>query len=272
MIAAIIGLCLIAAIASLCLGLAARKFAIKVDPKVEMVEEELPGANCGGCGYAGCHDLAKAAGKNPQEASRCLLITKENLCRIGEALECDLSLGEKKVARLHCRGGKPQAKAKFDYVDVLDCVAATHLWEGPKMCEEGCLGFGTCAFVCPFDAITMSDDHLPVIDEYKCTGCGTCAGSCPRNVLEIVPQSTKVFIHCQSHLKGGQIRKVCQVGCIGCKKCEKACDFEAIKVIDNLAVIDNTKCTQCGQCALVCPTKCLINQALSKEEEGIFAP
>ncbi|MGA1875335.1 MAG: RnfABCDGE type electron transport complex subunit B [bacterium] len=257
MIAAIVGLCIIASIASLCLGLASRKFAIKVDPKVEKVGEELPGANCGGCGFAGCHDLAKAACENPREASRCLLITEDSLQKISGILACELSPEEKKVAVVHCRGGETQTMRKYDFDGVSDCIAAALVWEGPKMCQEGCLGFGTCVSACPFGAISMNDNYLPVIHVERCTGCRACAKACPRGVIEIHPKSKEIHVCCHSHLKGAQLKKICKVGCIGCGRCERACTFGAIHMKHNTASIDYAKCTNCGQCALVCPTKCI---------------
>ncbi|MFC1658849.1 4Fe-4S binding protein, partial [Candidatus Omnitrophota bacterium] len=162
-----------------------------------------------------------------------------------------------RIKRAYPGAGK-KVKDRFQYNGLEDCIAANLVMCGQKECIYGCLGFGTCARICPFDAITMSDEGLPVVDVQKCTACGKCVQACPKELFSLAKVVSKVHVLCSSHDTGADTRRVCPVGCIACRKCEKACSVDAIHVIDNLAVIDYDKCTSCGECVTVCPVKCII--------------
>jgi len=159
----------------------------------------------------------------------------------------------KTAAVLHCNGGT-KVKEKFDYHGLETCHAANLVFGGHKECVWGCLGFADCARVCPFGAITMKDG-LPVVNPEKCTACGLCAKACPKNLFTITPTAKNVHVRCVSQDLGKNTKVACSVGCIGCKLCEKKCQFDAIHVINNYAIIDYEKCTSCGECILVCPQK-----------------
>ncbi len=236
------------------LAIASRKLAVKIDPRLEQIHGLLPGSNCGACGGAGCFGFAEGllSGKFLPDACRVAgEETKEQIAKIlGESLEKRV----RKIATLYCAGGR-RVRNRFIYKGIDDCVAAHLVLGGPKNCVWGCLGFGTCVKVCPFGALKMSDEELPVVDPKKCKACNKCVLICPNKLFALVPVTSKVYVACSSHDSGKDTKAVCSVGCIACKLCEKACPADAIHVIDNLAVIDYNKCTSCGECIKVCPMK-----------------
>jgi electron transport complex protein RnfB len=260
MIEAILSLGGLGVLASFSLGVASKKFAVKVDPKVEAILEALPGANCGACGFPGCSGMAEAMAKGNADVTGCPVGGGEAVQLIAEILGVEAATREPVVARLLCKGGRREASEKFRYHGVSDCRAAALISGGSKSCGYGCLGFGTCERSCPFDAIVMSPDGLPIIDEDKCTSCGNCVAACPKNIIEILPINQKVTVLCSSHDKGAMVKKKCTVGCIGCSLCKKACPFDAIEMDRLLARILPEKCTMCGLCVAKCPTKVIEDQ------------
>ncbi len=233
------------------LAIASKKFHVDVDPRVEKISEALPGVNCGGCGLPGCSAYAEAVAAGKMVPDMCAPGGADCATAIAKIMGLEAGASDRKVAVIGCRGGNKLA-GRFEYAGVRDCRAADLLLKGEKVFDYGCLGLGTCADACPFDAIIMRDG-LPFIIEEKCTACGNCVEVCPRDLIHL--ESEKKFIHvgCASKDKGGVVNRICKVGCIGCKKCEKACPFDAIHVIDNIAVIDYDKCKNCGKCLKVCP-------------------
>jgi RnfABCDGE-type electron transport complex B subunit len=240
------------------LALASHKLAVKVDPRVVKVRDVLPGANCGACGFPGCDGLADAIvlGKSAPDA-----------CPVGGAecaeaiasimgLAIDLS-AERKVAQIKCGGGKDVCQERSVYVGIEDCKAAVLAGDGAKACSFGCLGLGTCVRVCPFDAMKMGEDGLPIVDEDKCTACGKCVAECPRKIIELVGLSKKVHVRCKNTQRGAAARKICKVACIGCQACVRVCPTKAIQVENFLAFIDYDLCDNCGACVEKCPTKAI---------------
>jgi electron transport complex protein RnfB len=236
------------------LAVASRKFHVESDPRLEKIHGLLPGSNCGACGGAGCFGFAEAVLGGKMKIDKCRVSSyevKENIAQIlGRGLVKDIE----KVAVLHCYGGK-KIKDRFIYKGTESCVAINLVLCGQKECVWGCLGFGDCVKVCPFDAIKMSVEGIPVVDLKKCKACNKCVEKCPKKLFSLVPLEKNVYVACSSHDSGKDTKAVCPVGCIACKLCEKACKFDAIHVIDNLAVIDYNKCTSCGDCVKVCPMK-----------------
>ncbi|MDD2752375.1 MAG: RnfABCDGE type electron transport complex subunit B [Candidatus Omnitrophica bacterium] len=236
------------------LAFASRKFAVHVDERLEKIHGLLPGTNCGACGGAGCFGFAEdiLSGKLPVDACRLSEeAVKEQIARLlGKKIEKKVKL----VASLHCYGGK-KVKDKFLYQGIKGCVAANQVLGGQKSCVYGCLGFGDCVRVCPFDAIKISIDGIPIVDENKCKACNKCVLLCPKKLFSLRPITHNVYVACLSHDLGNLTRLVCPVGCIACHKCEQACPADAIHVIDNLAVIDYHKCISCGKCVEACPVK-----------------
>lgn len=229
-------------------------FKVEEDERIELISKELPGANCGGCGYAGCSAYAAAvvAGEAPT-----------NACSVGKAAVAEKVAGimgmkaettEPVVACLLCSGTCDVAKTKFDYEGISDCVAANKILGGAKSCPNGCLGLGSCISVCQFGAISIKDG-IAYIDEEKCVACGKCVTKCPKHIIKLVPKKQKHIVKCSAETNGPTTIKNCTVGCIGCKLCEKNCPQGAIKVENNLAKIDYLLCTDCGLCAEKCPKK-----------------
>ncbi len=243
------------------LGFAAKTFEVKQDEREILVRELLPGANCGGCGYPGCDGLAAAIAKGEAPANACPVANKEAHKQIAEVMGTSVEDTEKMVAFVKCAGTCDKTEVKYEYYGVQDCnKAAVIPGKGNKKCSYGCMGFGSCVRVCAFDAIHIVNG-IAVVDKDKCTGCSTCTAQCPNKLIEMVPAAAKTLVGCSSLDKGKDVKAACSAGCIGCKLCVKACEFDAIHVDNNLAHIDYSKCTNCGKCATVCPVKVIQVQA-----------
>jgi Na+-translocating ferredoxin:NAD+ oxidoreductase RNF subunit RnfB len=254
------------------LAIASKKFAVDVDPRLEKIHGLLPGSNCGVCGGAGCFGFAEAVLSGKMKIDACRVAKDKTKEEIAALLGRKLEKRAKTVAVLHCNGGI-RAKNKFLYNGIEDCVAANLVLGGPKACQYGCIGYGSCAKACPFGAITMSKENLPVVNESKCTACGKCVAICPKKLYTLVPVAKTYAVRCSSMDIGRRVMEVCSVGCIACHKCEKACPVTAIKIIDNLSVIDYKVCDNRGKCFEVCPTDAIARKEkgrwLSRKEAGI---
>ncbi len=240
------------------LAFAAQKFHVEEDPRIGEVTALLPGANCGGCGFPGCAGLAKAIVVDEVEPNLCPVASTEAREKIARHLGRVAAACKPKVALVKCNGLPAEEFKKFEYLGIKDCAAAVLMLNGPWQCPHRCIGLGTCKAVCPFGAITMGANELPIIDAEKCTACGKCVVACPRMIITLVEKGKKVHVKCNSPEKGPDVRKVCKVGCIGCRLCEKACKDGAIIIENNLARINYEKCTECGACVLKCPQKTII--------------
>jgi|SRR5690554_391257 len=254
-IAAVVLLALLGIIFGSGLAVAARKLAVKTDPRVDEIEALLPGANCGACGFPGCRGLAEAIVKGSAPVDACP-VNKEP-APIAKVMKVEVKASGRRVAKVRCAGGKKEAKERFAYLGVSDCTAAHELAGGPKACEYGCLGLGSCVRACPFSAISINENGLAVVDEEKCTGCGKCVSACPRGLIALLPAGEQATVYCRNMDKGAVVRKICRVGCIGCGICVKQCNAGAITLENNLAVIDPEKCNQCGRCVEKCPVKAI---------------
>jgi Na+-translocating ferredoxin:NAD+ oxidoreductase RNF subunit RnfB len=240
------------------LAIAAKRFAVQIDPRVEKVKDVLAHAHCGACGYAGCEQYAEAVVNNPDVSPNlCIPAGAKGAEAVALITGKKAEVREPEFARIMCQGSVSKSRKKFIYEGVIDCRAAVLAGGGDKSCAYGCLGYGTCSRVCPFGAITMSTDGLPVVDITKCTGCRKCEQACPKKVIEVLPASKMVLVACHSRDKGGDTKKNCDLGCIGCGMCVKVCPFDAPSVQNNFSRIDVNKCRVCGLCVAKCPTKAI---------------
>lgn len=239
------------------LAYASKKFAVEIDPRVELVNEALPAANCGGCGYPGCMAFANAVVTGEAPVNGCPVGGAECATAVAEIMGVDASAGDAQVAKVLCTGELGVCKEEFTYHGVDSCVAADMISGGSKACQFGCIGFGSCADICPFDAIVIKDNHLAHIDPDKCVACGKCIDICPKHVISMVPKEQFVVVVCNNLEKGGFVKKNCNEACIACGICQRVCPFDAVHVENNLAKIDYSKCTNCMICAEKCPTKAI---------------
>lgn len=236
----------------LMLAIASKVFYVKTDERVGQIKEQLPGANCGGCGYAGCSALAEAIVKGEAPLTACKACSADAIAKIASVMGQKAEAVVRMRAQVMCGGTCGKAKRKYDYQGLEDCRAAIRVGGGDKVCPNGCVGHGTCAAVCAFDAIRVIDG-VAVVDYRKCTGCGSCVNACPKHIVRLIPFEANYWVGCMSVDKGAITRTYCDVGCISCKLCEKNCPVGAIRVEGGVARIDYEKCTECGACYEKCP-------------------
>lgn len=246
---------LLGGIFGLVLAFASKIFHVETDPRVDSILDRLPGANCGGCNFAGCAALAEAIARGDAPANLCAPGGAETAKNIATIIGAEVTEAVRQVAVLHCNGHA--VDSKFDYSGINDCRGANLLQAGAKQCSFGCLGYGTCVDACKFNALVMGENGLPFVIEDNCVACRACVKVCPRKLIDIVPIDKFVHVRCMSHDKGKQTKDNCSVGCIGCKKCEKACQYDAIHVDAFLSGIDYNKCVSCGACVKACPTNAI---------------
>lgn len=259
----IISLSVLGAVAAVVLYFVAQRFKVYEDPRIDQVEAELPAANCGGCGYAGCRNFAETLLRAETfDGLHCPVGGNETMARIAGLLGREALALESRVAVLRCNG-TCQHTPRINYYDgARSCKIASSFYSGETGCSFGCHGFGDCVLVCSFDALHMDPvTGLPVVDEHKCTSCGACVKACPRQLFELRKRwkgDKKIYVACMNEDKGGVARKNCAVACIGCSKCFKVCPHEAITMKNNLAFIDSDKCRLCRKCMPECPTTSII--------------
>lgn len=234
------------------LALASKLFAVKKDEKAEAIKECLPGANCGGCGYSGCDAYAAAVSAGDAPVNKCSVGGAEAASKIAQIMGVDAGEQVRMRAQVMCSGTGEYAKKKYIYEGIDDCVAASKIGGGDKMCKNGCIGLGTCVRACPFDAIVV-ENGVAAVDYSKCKGCGICVSACPKGIIKLIPFDAKHWVGCMSVDDGKNTRKVCDVGCISCKLCQKNCPAGAINVDNFVASIDYDKCTGCDICTDKCP-------------------
>ena len=248
----------------LVLAAASKVFYVETDPRLDALNDCLPGANCGGCGYAGCAAYAEAVLKGEASIGDCASGGDECAQAMAAIMGVQVEAVTRKVAFVCCSGERTYdkdgnmhggAKIKAEYEGFRNCLAASRVGgHGPLGCKFGCLGYGTCVKACKHGALTIRNG-IAVVDEDLCIGCMRCARVCPRHLIIAVEPGRDVLIPCASHAKGAVTNRVCSFGCIGCGLCKKVCPENAITVVDNLATIDYDKCRHCGLCATVCPKK-----------------
>ena len=237
----------------------AKKFKVEEDPRIDEVEAVMPGANCGGCGFAGCRAFAASAvSAHNLDNNYCPVGGDDVMKKVAAILGYELKAKAPQVAVVRCDGSCANRPVLNEYDGMKSCKVKAALYSGDTGCPYGCLGCGDCVEACQFGAISMdAETGLPVVDETKCTACGACVRACPKHVIELRnkgPRGMRVYVSCINKDKGAVARKACKAACIGCGKCAKSCAHEAITVADNVAYIDFTKCKLCKKCVAECPT------------------
>lgn len=263
---AVIVLGAIAFIAAVVLYIISKKFAVEEDPRLQDVIEVLPGANCGGCGFAGCSALAdalvKGADKGSIEGLLCPVGGQQVMGEVADLLGMAIQNTDPMVAVVRCHGTCELRKRVAEYDGLRTCSAMHATGAGETACGYGCLGCGDCVEACLFDAIHINKlTGLPEVDDDKCTACGACVKACPRNIIELRKKGIKnrrIYVSCVNKEKGAISMKGCKVSCIACGKCAKACAFDAIKIENNLSYIDFHKCKLCKKCVEACPTNAIV--------------
>ena len=231
-----------------------KKFHVEVDERETAVRECLPGNNCGACGYAGCDALAAAIVAGNAPVTACPVGGAPVAKKVGDIMGLSAGAMERKVAFVRCKGTCDVTRNQGNYIGIQDCRSAVLSGVNVSECGYGCLGLGSCAAVCPENAIRVVNG-VAMVNRKKCVGCGLCVKACPKNLIELVPASKRVIVQCSNRDKGPLVKKVCSAGCIGCMLCTRQCESDAIHVANNLASINYDNCTQCGKCVEKCPVK-----------------
>jgi Na+-translocating ferredoxin:NAD+ oxidoreductase subunit B len=260
---AVITLCLIGTLSAVILSIVAQKFKVFEDPRIDLAEKALPGANCGGCGFAGCRAFAETCVKrNDLAGLRCPVGGDDSMNKIASILELVAEKTDPRVAFIRCNGTCENRQKTNCFDGAATCAIASSFYGGETGCQYGCLGYGDCYFACQFGAIELQPGTgIPLILDDKCVACGACVKACPKNLIELrkkFPKDRKIAVACHNEDKGTVARKACNVACIACGKCEKECQYEAITIENNLAYIDPDKCRLCRKCVPVCPANSII--------------
>ncbi|MDX2442329.1 MAG: Fe-S cluster domain-containing protein [Bacteroidales bacterium] len=249
-------------VAAVILYFVAQKFKVFEDPRIDEVEDVLPSANCGGCGFPGCRNFAEALVKADSfDDLYCPVGGNEVMAQAASILGKEAVEADPKVAVVRCSGSFENRPRTNLYDGAANCTVVHNLYTGDTDCPYGCLGLGECVDACDFEAMYMDEKTgLPVIIDDKCVACGACVEACPRNIIELRKKNKKdrkIFVSCINEDKGGVAKKYCSVACTGCTKCFKVCPFEAITMGNNLAFIDGDKCKLCRKCVVECPTNAI---------------
>ena len=248
------------------LGIAGKLFHVKKDPLAEELRGQLPGANCGGCGFAGCDAFAEALAKGEAKVTGCAVANAGAVAKLCGLLGIQEEKHVKRVAHVHCRGTKDAVKLRARYYGIMDCKAAALAGGGIKECLYACMNLGSCEKTCPFGAIHTGENGVAVVDEEKCTGCGACARACPHQIITVEPADQPVSLACSNRDVGKKVSQVCINGCLGCTLCAKTCPHGAIVMQNNLPVIDYEKCVGCGACTQKCKPGALKKMGIAIEK------
>ncbi len=277
LLSTILTLSVLGILSAVILYFVAQKFKVEEDPRIDEVEKMLPGANCGGCGFAGCRAMAEALVKRDDiSALFCPVGGAETMKKTADYLGKTAPEKEPTVATVRCGGTCAKRPRTNEFDGAKSCAVASSLYVGETACAFGCLGYGDCVEACAFDAIHVNPETgLAEVDPDKCTACGACVKACPKHIIELRkkwPKNRAVYVSCVSKDKGAVVMKACKAGCIGCGKCVKVCPFGAITIENNLAYIDSQKCKLCRKCVNECPTGAIVLKGMEPLPKEPKAP
>lgn len=269
----ILTLCVLGVLSAAILYFVAQKFKVYEDPRIDEVEKMLPGANCGGCGFAGCRAMADALVKNEDiSALFCPVGGSGTMSSVATYLGKAAAEREPQVAVVRCGGDCEHRPRTNTFDGASSCAVVASLYGGETGCTFGCIGLGDCQLACSFGAIKINPEtHLPEVDEQKCTACGACVKACPKMIIELRKKgikSRRVYVSCMNKDKGAVARKSCSAACIACTKCVKVCPFGAITIENNLSYIDADKCRLCRKCVAECPTGAIVEVNFPPRKEA----
>jgi len=250
----------VAGIGALCaviLAAASKLLSVPAHELAEAINDILPGVNCGGCGYAGCHDYALSVAKGEAPSNKCVPGKDEVARKISEILGTPFEDVQEMVAVVACHGNYDNTSNKYIYSGIKTCAATNMYHQGRAVCAWGCIGYGDCVATCPYGAIEVRNG-VAQTDFSICVGCGACVKKCPKHLIKLVPRTSKTIVACGNHDRGAITRKLCRKGCIGCGKCMKICPNKAIRIVDNCAVVDFELCVACGECVPECPVGAIV--------------
>ncbi len=256
-------------VSGLGLAMASKIFAVETDPRQEIINDNLPGANCGGCGYAGCADFSGALVAGKVGIADCPVCDDATRKILGGILGVEVTESVRQVALIMCQGGLSTASLEGRYNGQASCASAALIGGGEKLCNHGCLGLADCQEVCSFGAIEITEDGIAHVIPARCTACGKCVAACPKNIISMVPAQTRIHVLCNNTDKGAAAKKACDSSCIGCKKCQKSfADDPRITVHNFLAKVDYSMPPTDQSVVDVCPTGALTVRLLDFEEQG----
>lgn len=269
---AVISLGTIGAVGATVLYFVSQAFHVEEDPRIGVVQDILPAANCGGCGFPGCAGFAGACVRaDVLDELFCPVGGQDTMNKVAEVLGMTVREKTPMIAVVRCNGDCENRSRTNYYDGAPNCAISSSLYGGDTGCSYGCLGHGDCVDVCPFDAIRINPETLlPEVDEGKCTSCGACVRACPKQLIQLRKKgikSRRIYVGCMNKDKGAIARKSCNVACIACSKCRKACPFEAITIENNLAYIDDDKCRLCRKCVDECPTAAIVELNFPTKKE-----
>lgn len=245
------------------LSWAEKKLAVKKDEKQEALEAIMPGANCGGCGFAGCNAYADAVASGEAAIGQCSPGGSALAQKMADIMGISAPQGEtrRKVAHVFCKGDCKVTKQDFKYQGLTDCNSASLLFGGSNACKSGCLHLGSCIAVCPVGAIHKNAEGHIEVDEDACIACEKCTKVCPTGAIRMLYQDSEFVVDCSNHEKGALVRGQCSAGCIGCMICEKKFPESGFKVERFLSTFDQSKPHgQAAQALEACPAKVIVKR------------